>query len=155
MIQTTNAKKRSLRRVTVLAGSILGLGGTISPMPDGIPRLKPKSSRFGVLDSFLVVDRSLTGDRHRPYVLNRLPLALGNFTALRGRPKPGPHHCQNGLADTVGRGQAGSEDLPTIVLVAAVTALIIFLTEITSDTATTAAFLLIVATVAVSTGALP
>jgi len=59
------------------------------------------------------------------------------------------------LADTVGRRQAGSEDLPTIVLVAAVTALIIFLTEITSDTATTAAFLLIVATVAVSTGALP
>ncbi len=62
---------------------------------------------------------------------------------------------ESGLADTVGGGLSGLESFPTIVLVAAVTILIIFLTEITSNTATTAVFLPIVATVAVSAGIAP
>lgn len=61
----------------------------------------------------------------------------------------------SGLADVVGSGLGGLEGFPTIVLVAAVTALIVFLTEITSNTATTAIFLPIVATVAVSAGIAP
>jgi len=62
---------------------------------------------------------------------------------------------KSGLADTIGGGLAGLEGFSTIVLVAAVTALIVFLTEITSNTATSAVFLPIVATVAVSTGVAP
>jgi solute carrier family 13 (sodium-dependent dicarboxylate transporter), member 2/3/5 len=63
--------------------------------------------------------------------------------------------ANSGLAGTIGSGLTGLEDFPAIVLVAAVTALIVFLTEITSNTATTAIFLPIVATVAVSAGIAP
>jgi len=62
---------------------------------------------------------------------------------------------KSGLADIVGGGLVGLEGFPTIVLIAAVTTLIVFLTEITSNTATTAVFLPIVATVAASTGIAP
>ena len=62
---------------------------------------------------------------------------------------------KSGLADTIGGSLVVLEGFPTIVLVAAVTALIVFLTEITSNTATTAVFLPIVATVAVSAGIAP
>ena len=61
----------------------------------------------------------------------------------------------SGLADIIGGGLTGLEDFPPIALVAAVTILIVFLTEITSNTATTAVFLPIVATVAVSAGIAP
>jgi sodium-dependent dicarboxylate transporter 2/3/5 len=63
--------------------------------------------------------------------------------------------AKSGLADTVGGSLAGLESFPTIVLVAAVATLIVFLTEITSNTATTAVFLPIVAAVAVSAGIAP
>jgi len=62
---------------------------------------------------------------------------------------------KSGLAETVGGGLAGLEGFPAIVLVAAVTSLIVFLTEITSNTATTAVFLPIVATVAAAMGVAP
>lgn len=62
---------------------------------------------------------------------------------------------KSGLADTIGGGLAGLEGFSTIFLIAAVTTLIVFLTEITSNTATTAVFLPIVATVAVSAGVAP
>jgi len=62
---------------------------------------------------------------------------------------------KSGLAETIGGSLAGLEGFPTIVLVAAVTSLIVFLTEITSNTATTAVFLPIVATVAVAAGIAP
>lgn len=61
----------------------------------------------------------------------------------------------SGLADTIGGGLIGLESFPALVLVIAVTALIIFLTEITSNTATTAVFLPIVATVVASVGIAP
>ncbi len=63
--------------------------------------------------------------------------------------------AKSGLADTVGGGLAGLEAFPTIILVTAVATLIVFLTEITSNTATTAVFLPIVAAVAVSAGIAP
>ena len=62
---------------------------------------------------------------------------------------------KSGLAETIGAGLGGLEGFPVIVLVAAVTILIVFLTEITSNTATTAVFLPIVATVAVGAGIAP
>ncbi len=62
---------------------------------------------------------------------------------------------KSGLAETIGSSLTGLAGFPTIVLVAAVTSLIIFLTEITSNTATTAVFLPIVATVAVGAGIAP
>ena len=62
---------------------------------------------------------------------------------------------KSGLADIIGGGLVGLEGFPTIVLVAAVTTLIVFLTEITSNTATTAVFLPIVATLTVSVGIAP
>jgi len=62
---------------------------------------------------------------------------------------------KSGLADIIGGSLVGLVGFPTIALVAAVTILIVFLTEITSNTATTAVFLPIVATVAVSTGVAP
>lgn len=62
---------------------------------------------------------------------------------------------KSGLADTVGGSLVGLDGFPTIVLVGAVTTLIVFLTEITSNTATTAVFLPIVATVAASLGIAP
>jgi len=61
----------------------------------------------------------------------------------------------SGLADTIGGSLSGLEGFPPIVAVAAVATLIIFLTEITSNTATTAVFLPIVATVALSVGIAP
>ena len=62
---------------------------------------------------------------------------------------------RSGLADSLGGGLIGLDGFPTLVLVAAVTALIVFLTEITSNTATTAVFLPIVATLASSLGVAP
>jgi solute carrier family 13 (sodium-dependent dicarboxylate transporter), member 2/3/5 len=62
---------------------------------------------------------------------------------------------KSGLADTIGGSLAGLEGLPTIVLLIAVTTLIVFLTEITSNTATTAVFLPIVSTVAIGMGVVP
>lgn len=61
----------------------------------------------------------------------------------------------SGLAGIIGHSLTWLEDYPAIVLVAAVTALIVFLTEITSNTATTAIFLPIVATVAIGAGIAP
>jgi len=61
----------------------------------------------------------------------------------------------SGLADTIGGGLVGLVGFPTLVIVIAVTTLIIFLTEITSNTATSAVFLPIVATVADGMGVAP
>ena len=63
--------------------------------------------------------------------------------------------AKSGLADILGGSLAGLEGLPVAVLVAAVAGLIVFLTEITSNTATTAVFLPIVATVAAGAGVAP
>jgi len=62
---------------------------------------------------------------------------------------------KSGLADVIGGSLTGLAGFPILILIAAVTALIVFLTEITSNTATTAVFLPIVATVAASTGIAP
>ena len=61
----------------------------------------------------------------------------------------------SGLADVIGGSLAGLKGFPVIVLIAGVTALIVFLTEVTSNTATTAVFLPVVATLAVTTGVAP
>lgn len=62
---------------------------------------------------------------------------------------------KSGLADVIGGSLTSLAGLPILFLIGAVTALIVFLTEITSNTATTAVFLPIVATVAASTGIAP
>jgi len=62
---------------------------------------------------------------------------------------------KSGLADIIGGSLTGLEGFPVVVLIGAVAVLIVFLTEITSNTATTAVFLPIVATVAASTGIAP
>lgn len=56
----------------------------------------------------------------------------------------------SGLADWIGGELVALENLPVIVLVLAVTVLIIFLTELTSNIATSATFLPVVAALAVS-----
>ena len=61
----------------------------------------------------------------------------------------------SGLADIAGNGLTGLAGYPAIVLVITVTTLIVFLTEISSNIATTAIFLPIVATVAISMGTAP
>ena len=62
---------------------------------------------------------------------------------------------KSGLAETIGGSLAGLEGFSSIILIAAVATLIVFLTEITSNTATTAVFLPIVSTVAVGMGIAP
>ncbi len=63
--------------------------------------------------------------------------------------------ADSGLAEWMGNELSGLRDWPVIVLVVAVTALIIFLTELTSNIATSATFLPIVAALAVSLGQPP
>lgn len=58
----------------------------------------------------------------------------------------------SGLSLWIGEQAGGLAGLPTIVIVAAVTALVIFLTEMTSNTATAAAFLPIIGGVAIGMG---
>ena len=60
-----------------------------------------------------------------------------------------------GLADWIGGSTQALGGMPPVLIVVAVTALIIFLTELTSNTATTATFLPIVASVAVGLGENP
>jgi sodium-dependent dicarboxylate transporter 2/3/5 len=61
----------------------------------------------------------------------------------------------SGLAEWIGAQLAGLEDWPVLVLVLAVATLIIFLTELTSNIATSATFLPVVAALAVSLGQPP
>ncbi|MEN8376024.1 MAG: SLC13 family permease [Gemmatimonadota bacterium] len=61
----------------------------------------------------------------------------------------------SGLADWIGGTFAGTSAWPLVAVVAAVTTVIIFLTELTSNTATAAAFLPVAAAVAVGMGADP
>jgi solute carrier family 13 (sodium-dependent dicarboxylate transporter), member 2/3/5 len=61
----------------------------------------------------------------------------------------------SGLADAIGRALAPVAVLPLWAVVAIVTAIVIFLTELTSNTATAAAFLPVVASLAVGIGADP
>jgi len=62
---------------------------------------------------------------------------------------------KSGLADIIGSSLSNLEGFPALTLISAVTILIVFLTEITSNTATTAVFLPIVTTVALSMGIAP
>ena len=61
----------------------------------------------------------------------------------------------SGLADWIGGATAGFAALPTLAVILAVVTLIIFLTELTSNTATTSTFLPIVAGIAVGIGENP
>lgn len=58
----------------------------------------------------------------------------------------------SGLSNWIGEVSKGLAGIPTILLIAAMTALIIFLTEVTSNTATAAAFLPIMGAVSVGMG---
>ncbi|MDR8391899.1 DASS family sodium-coupled anion symporter [Aliifodinibius sp. S!AR15-10] len=60
-----------------------------------------------------------------------------------------------GLAGWIGQGVSGLQAWPMVLLVGAVILLVVFLTEMTSNTATTAAFLPILASVAVGIGENP
>lgn len=60
-----------------------------------------------------------------------------------------------GLAEWIGTALSGLDAWPTLVLVVAVTAVIVFLTELTSNIATAAAFLPVVAPLAVALGENP
>jgi len=61
----------------------------------------------------------------------------------------------SGLAGWIGQGVSGLNALPTIILLFAVILIIVFLTEITSNTATAAAFLPILASSAIGIGQNP
>ena len=61
----------------------------------------------------------------------------------------------SGLGEWIGDGLTVLQSVPPIVLVLCVATLIIFLTEITSNVATTSTFLPVVGAVAVSIGVLP
>ena len=61
----------------------------------------------------------------------------------------------SGLADWIGGATAGFAALPTLAVILAVVTLIIFLTELTSNTATTSTFLPIVAGIAIGIGENP
>ncbi|MAL97292.1 MAG: anion transporter [Alteromonadaceae bacterium] len=58
----------------------------------------------------------------------------------------------SGLAEWIAESLSGSDALPTLVMIALVTAVIIFLTEVTSNTATAAAFLPLLGALAMSQG---
>ncbi len=60
-----------------------------------------------------------------------------------------------GVAEFIGNGVSGFQGLPTPVIVLLVTAVVVFLTELTSNTATTATFLPVLAAVAVGLGLTP
>jgi len=60
-----------------------------------------------------------------------------------------------GLAAWIGDGLAGLGAWPTVLLVLAVTALVVFLTELTSNTATAATFLPVAGALAISLGENP
>ena len=62
---------------------------------------------------------------------------------------------QSGLAAWIGSGVAGLSDVPTVVIVAVVGALFVFLTEITSNTATSTMAMPIMAGAAVGLGVAP
>ena len=62
---------------------------------------------------------------------------------------------ETGLAEWIGAALSGLERWPTVLLVAGVTAVIVFLTELTSNTATAAAFLPILGPLAVALGENP
>lgn len=61
----------------------------------------------------------------------------------------------SGLAKWIGSGVAGLSDWPILVMILIVVTLIVFLTEMTSNTATTAAFLPIMASAAIGIGQNP
>jgi sodium-dependent dicarboxylate transporter 2/3/5 len=60
-----------------------------------------------------------------------------------------------GVAEFIGQGVSGLHDLPTPLLVLLITTVVVFLTELTSNTATTATFLPILGAVAVGLGVSP
>ena len=60
-----------------------------------------------------------------------------------------------GVAEFIGHGVSGFHELPIPVLVLLITAAVVFLTELTSNTATTATFLPILGAVAVGLGVAP
>lgn len=62
---------------------------------------------------------------------------------------------ETGLAEWIGGALAGLDAWPTVLLVAGVTAVIVFLTELTSNTATAAAFLPILGPLALALGENP
>jgi solute carrier family 13 (sodium-dependent dicarboxylate transporter), member 2/3/5 len=62
---------------------------------------------------------------------------------------------QSGLAAWIGQAMAGLQVLPTIALILGVTLIIIFLTELTSNTATAAAFLPVLGSLAIGIGQNP
>lgn len=62
---------------------------------------------------------------------------------------------ETGRAEWIGASLSGLAGWPTLALVVAVTVLIVFLTELTSNTATAAAFLRVVAALAVGLGESP
>ncbi|MDX1618034.1 MAG: DASS family sodium-coupled anion symporter [Balneolaceae bacterium] len=62
---------------------------------------------------------------------------------------------ETGLADWIGQGVGGLQAWPIVLMLAAVILVVVFLTEMTSNTATTAAFLPILASVAVGLGQNP
>jgi solute carrier family 13 (sodium-dependent dicarboxylate transporter), member 2/3/5 len=57
-----------------------------------------------------------------------------------------------GLAQWIGAAMAALDQLPLLMLIIALTAVVIFLTELTSNTATAAAFLPLIASLAVALG---
>ncbi|MFL2769729.1 MAG: SLC13 family permease [Rhodospirillaceae bacterium] len=109
---------------------------------------------FIALSLFIIPSRKRIGDG----VLNwewasRLPwgvlLIFGGGLSLAGAAEA------SGLSDWIGTAMAGWGGIPALILLLAIVTAVVFLTEVTSNTATTAMLLPLLATAAVATGENP
>jgi solute carrier family 13 (sodium-dependent dicarboxylate transporter), member 2/3/5 len=120
-----------------------------------VPGLSDTSIAIAAALATFVVPVSL---RHGEFLMDwataeRLPwgvlLLFGGGLALAGA------ITATGLADWIGQQMSALEAWPLLLTIALVTAIIIFLTELTSNTATAAAFLPLVASLAIGVGQNP
>jgi sodium-dependent dicarboxylate transporter 2/3/5 len=124
-------------------------------LDDALPGLSDTGIAIaGALATFVVPVNARRGEFLMDWqTAERLPwgvlLLFGGGLALAGAV------TDSGLADWIGAALAGVASWPLILIVVLVTAVIIFLTELTSNTATAAAFLPVVASLALGIGQNP
>ena len=146
---------RPERRVAYVFAAVALLWITRPLLDDLVPGLSDAGiAMTGALALFLIP----AGREAGAFLLNwkraeRLPwgvlLLFGGGLSLAGAVE------RTGLARWIGEGMAGAEALPVLGVIALVTATVVFLTELTSNTATTAAFMPVMASVALGIGQNP
>ncbi len=143
------------RMVAGVFGLVAALWITRPLLDNHVPGISDAGiAMFGAMVLFL-----LPVDRKRGiFVLNwewaeRLP--WGVLLLFGGGLSLAAAVSRTGLATWIGQTMTTAETLPIILIVAVVTATVVFLTELTSNTATAAAFLPIMASVAIGIGQNP